>query len=67
MTYLQFFGLWLNRDRALSRKARSVQVGSKVASGKAVPGLGYYLAITDSEAEAKMLQAIDQMESEVGP
>lgn len=46
------------------RKARTVQIGTKTGIGKSVMGMDYYLAVTDSEAEAKLLQAIDRAEVE---
>ncbi len=52
--YLLFFGLWMNRDRAIYRKARPVEVGTSVAFG-GDPGIGYYRAIADTDTEANIL------------
>lgn len=56
--------MWLNRSRAIMRKARTVQIGTKIGIGRSIMGMDYYLAVTDSEAEAKLLQAIDKAEVE---
>jgi hypothetical protein len=48
--------MWLNRDRALLRRAKSTAEGGKVAAGKG--SFEYYLATTDSEQEAITARAM---------
>ncbi len=61
-TYHQFYGLMLNSERARYRKTHIYVEALKAASMK-VRSMGYYRAISDSEAEANMLMALDQAEA----
>lgn len=59
-TYLQHFGLWLNRRRILYRQAGAVDLGVRVALGNVDPGLAYYAAQCDGEGEAALMRANQQ-------
>lgn len=44
------------------RKIYVVAAGVKSGNGKVVMGMDYYLAVSDSEAEANMLKKMDEIE-----
>ncbi len=56
-TYREYFGFWLNRHRIFYQRAYAVFHGAATALGALAPGLDYYLAIADSEGEAKIMKA----------
>lgn len=60
VTYAEYLGLWLNRDRELDRRAHSVERGVSVADGKLDPGLGYWRAVADGEGEALFLKGLHE-------
>ena len=62
LLYWEYLGLWLNRARTLYRKSHAVSVGVKIGRGKGAMGMDYYRAVTDSEAEAKMMRAVDNLD-----
>jgi hypothetical protein len=57
-SYTQHFGLWLNRDRVLNRRARSVEIGCSIAMGTGQPTEAYFGAIADNEEQAKYMYAM---------
>lgn len=56
-TYQEFFGLWLNRNRVLYRQAYAIYFGHAIALGNIEPAMDYYLAVCDSEEEARIMKA----------
>ena len=56
-TYVEYFGLWLNRKRTFFRQCGTVAYGTAIGLGLTDPGLSYYRAITDGEGEALLLKA----------
>jgi hypothetical protein len=50
LTYPQFVGLWLNRNRVLYRRAQSVVLGVALAN-RADPPKDFFAEITDNEQE----------------
>jgi hypothetical protein len=55
-SYLQFFGLWLNRKRTFYRRAGIVAYGTAIAYGTVEPGDDYYSALTDGDVEGRLLR-----------
>lgn len=55
-TYLEWFGLWLNRRREQYREMSVVANGVMIGLGMMTPGKSYYESITDGKGEAMLLQ-----------
>lgn len=56
-SYEEFYGMWLNRNRAQYRAAATVALGAGIALGSVDPGEDYFRSITEGEEEAKFLRA----------
>ena len=55
--YAEYFGFWLNRDRALHRRAEAVALGTGVAGGRIDPGMAYWRNTSRGESEANLKRA----------
>lgn len=56
-SYLEFFGLWMNRKRQSYRRAGVVALGTGIAMGNITPGMDYYRAVADGEGEMMLLKS----------
>lgn len=60
-TYREYYAFRLNAKRATYRRAYDVAYGVGIALGTLEPGFDYYLAVTEGEGEARMLEAKHKM------
>ncbi len=52
-TYVEYFALYLNRQRELDRRSRAVQIGCAMAMGRQGASLEYFRNLADGEGQAK--------------
>ena len=56
-TYVEFYGLWLNRRRHFYQQAAAVAFGAGLALGQTEPGVEYFDAISTGDGEARLMMA----------
>lgn len=57
LTYVEFLGFYLNRDRAFHKRAAVVALGTGIASGRISPGMAYWRDTSPGESIAKLRKA----------
>ena len=55
-TYLEYFALYLNRERELDRRAHTVWLGCAMAVGKMDASLKHFRNVADGEGQAREMK-----------